>query len=286
MNFFSWLCRGALQASALKLLLGESALSGKLVLTLAENQTMVFTWLRAILMVETWKQHLELCSKLIVIGGNTCGCFPFRWATCHPFSVSPSASSRRKPAWTPGVAQAGGFLLLPSRWCCPIPHPGENGCKMPGKCCKARLVRRCLLHQQRLVREKLSATQRGFSVPLPQWPSDGPIKVPALQALLCLPARPAQLQQHYSWEVTAVSLPSALGTAQLRSCSIKMWFLRTQASVYFFCGFKVYQRPWEVNVWGEYSKGLKYVALLIEVPVFAFVNEKGWVSFRNGLTDW
>lgn len=56
-------------------------------------------------------------------------------------------------------------------------HPGEAGWKTPGKACKGRLVRRCLLDQLRLVGGKLLGTQRGFSVPLPQWISGGLIKV-------------------------------------------------------------------------------------------------------------
>lgn len=108
------------------------------------------------------------------------GTFPFRWAICQPFLMSPSASSHTKPL-TPEVAQTGGFLLLPSRWCCPTPDPGETGCKMPGKPCKARVVRRCLLDHLRLVTGRLSGAQCSFSVPLPYWTSGGLMKVTTLK---------------------------------------------------------------------------------------------------------
>lgn len=71
-------------------------------------------------------------------------------------AVDPRSGTNR---WLSAASQQ---MVLPyaSSW--------EIGCKMPRKSCKARLVRKCLLDQLRLVRGKLSGTQRGFSVPLPQ----------------------------------------------------------------------------------------------------------------------
>lgn len=123
------------------------------------------------------KQPLEQCNKLFFFDGTICGCFlqmsslsPQCW--CH--LGGSSRGWRHRAARTGGT---GGLLLFPSRWCCPVLHPGEAAWERLGVFLKAGLVGRCLLDQLILVRGKLSGTQRGFSVPLPQWLLGGLIKV-------------------------------------------------------------------------------------------------------------